>query len=209
MLIEESEKRILIDPGDYSFNKLGAKASDVGPVDVILCTHPHNDHCWVPVIKELLFLNPNAKFLANGEIAAKLKSEGVSVQECSIPATYEIAGFKIETIVAPHEKLPSLWPHVQNNGFFINEQLFHAGDSFTFELPRTPKVLALGLMASWGSLTRSFEIAAKIKPAYFIPIHDGFLQPFYLAGAYEKAPQHFKQFDIQFRPLAPGEVLEI
>ncbi len=209
LLVENNGKRLLIDPGEYSFQHLGVKVSDVGRVDAIIFTHPHNDHCWIPAIKEFLSLNLNLKMLGNSEVAEKLKNENIAVQSCAIPGRYELDGFQIESAIAPHEKLPEFWPRVQNNGFWINGRLFHAGDSFSFELKQTPEILAMPLMASWGSLTKAFEIVERIKPKHLIFIHDAMLQPFYQAAIHEKSAEYFPSISIQFHPLKLGEALEV
>jgi len=204
LLIEEGDTRILIDPGSWTFETGALKVSDIPRVDAVFITHPHADHCFVPAIKEFV-ARDGCKVVCNSDIVEVLKQERIETTQISIPETITISDFTVTSTVGAHEPLPV--PVPLNNGFYINHRLFHPGDCTSFEknILTIPEVLALPILAPWGTLTRAAELAIALKPKHVIPIHDGFVkQSFH--GVLEDI---FSKTEIQFHPLKPGEILEI
>jgi L-ascorbate metabolism protein UlaG (beta-lactamase superfamily) len=211
LLIEENGKRLLIDPGTYTFKEHKIKVEDIGAVDVILITHEHGDHCDIDAIKAFVSLRSEVEILADENVVKKLAAEKITAHVLSEGEQKNIAGFSIEGIRAPHEENAGGITPKKSIGFLINERLIHVGDSFSFSnsLTKAPEILALPLMASWGSFTQSMKIGTSVKPKYVIPIHDGFIKEFFLKRLYEIAEGVYKPLGIEFHPLQPGEVFEI
>ena len=71
-----------------------------------------------------------------------------------------------------HEVIPT-GASPPNRSFTIDGVLTHPGDSY--EPTRSAPVLALPLLAPWGSATASVEFARRLRPRQVIPVHDFYL----------------------------------
>lgn len=67
LLVETKGKRILIDPGEILFEK-SLLSEYWNNIDVLLVTHKHSDHCYVPAILDIVS-NPKTKFYTTSEVA--------------------------------------------------------------------------------------------------------------------------------------------
>lgn len=65
LLIESQNKKILVDPGNLSYED--SFFNDWKDVDLILITHRHNDHCHEEVIKEIV-KNNKIKIYSTSEV---------------------------------------------------------------------------------------------------------------------------------------------
>ncbi len=206
LLIEERDKRLLIDPGTFAFAPLVHREPEaIGPVDAILVTHEHPDHFAPEVIKRICALRP-ATVGSHRRIAELCRGAGISCNTIEANTTRTLSGFEVAAVHAPHEKV--LGPSPENTGFFINRTLFHPGDSFSFELTAAPRVLALPITAPWLTAPWAVEISRRIKPQIVIPIHDGFIKDFFLAVLYKRYAEALAADGIAFRPLGADEWLE-
>jgi L-ascorbate metabolism protein UlaG (beta-lactamase superfamily) len=52
ILIEESGKKLLFDPGAFVFIEGKFKPEEIVPVDVVVVTHSHPDHFFPEALKE-------------------------------------------------------------------------------------------------------------------------------------------------------------
>ena len=205
MLVEDAGKRILIDPGNYTFDEGALDLGKIDSLDLILITHEHLDHAYPPLIKKVLERFPDVKILANLSTKNFLIKEGIN----SFTDSFE----GIALADAPHEVL--LGGRTAENSLlniFGNlpagkAGLTHPGDSLAFE--RTLDVLALPIQAPWGSFVASVEKAAELKPKYVIPIHDWHWKDEAKKKMYETAKNYLKDFSIEFHPLWPGEDLVV
>ncbi len=181
LLIEENGKRLLIDPGSFSFVEKKITPSDIGPVDVIVYTHKHGDHYDPAALKELMGLK-KAVLVTNREIAELLAKDGFTSELMHEGETKTFEGFHIETFSAPHGPIPAEIPH--NLAVMINKTLLHPGDSLEVEgLPDVP-VLALPIAAPWLRAVDSIAFARDVHSKHVIPIHDAIIKDFMLERMY-------------------------
>jgi L-ascorbate metabolism protein UlaG (beta-lactamase superfamily) len=207
LLIEEGNERLIIDPGKYSFAPIAEREpEDVGPVDVMLITHEHQDHFWTEAIKRILEMKV-PRIASHTSIQELLLKENISAEVVPEGEKRTFGAFRIQTVAAPHEALPR--PVPANIGFLINETLFHPGDSLTFSLQEPCPVLALPVVAPWLTAKWAFETAIKLKPKIVIPIHDAAIKDFSLETLYRMFQEGLAQHGIEFHPLAPGETFEV
>src|SRR3989344_7380024 len=205
LLVEEAGKRILIDPGNYTFDEGALDLGKIGNLDLILITHEHLDHAYPPLIKKVLERFPEIKILANGAVRNFLMKEGISAF---------MDNFEGITLAnAPHEIL--LGGRTAENSLlniFGNlpagkAGLTHPGDSLQFD--KSLDVLALPIQAPWGSAVASIEKAALLKPKIVIPIHDWHWKNFARKKMYDMAKNYLAQKGIELRGLEAGEEFEI
>jgi len=57
LVVEEADSKFLLDPGNYS------PVPQMEDIDVVLITHEHDDHCYLPAIQDVLKQNPNAEII--------------------------------------------------------------------------------------------------------------------------------------------------
>jgi len=161
LLVEASGKRILLDPGGFSWADERFDASMVEGVDRILITHEHADHVSVDFVMAALERSNDAIVETTPALQAILGERGI---EAVVEGTPQFA--------APHERIPT-GPGPQNVGFHVEGVLSHPGDSHSFV--ETTPILAMPFAAPWGSLTAGADRTRLVKPRYVIPIHDWFL----------------------------------
>lgn len=207
ILIEEKGKKLLFDPGTFSFIEKKLKPEDIGAVDVIVLTHLHPDHYYPEALKIITALKPT-KIVTHEEIGKLLKEEGLSFEAIKAGETKEIEGFTIQAFEAPHGCLPIEVPH--NLAYLINNKVLHPGDSYDIHGFKSCELLLLPIAGPWATVTNAFDLAKKIKPKVVIPIHDGIIKEFFLEVLYGRLLGNtLKQHGIEFRALKIEEKLEI
>lgn len=207
LLIEDKGKRLLIDPGLFSFIEHKITPADIGPVDTILLTHSHPDHCYPDALKQFVDMRL-PQIITHEEIGMLLSKEGIAYQAIQDGQTLEVVGFSVRALHAPHGELPI---HVPTNfGYIINDTVFHPGDSYDFtHSPRVP-VLALPTFAPWGTLSQAMQLIQRVSPRTVIPIHDGYVKDFMSERIYQMIVQPFcAERDIDFRALQLGQSVEL
>ena len=127
LLVEENGKRILIDPGTFSFIEGKVRPEDFTSIDAILVTHEHGDHMAPDAINTILKNNPDAVAYGYGAVADALRKANVARVETLTEGKTEIAGIAVEVIPARHESIP--FPVPVNAAYIIGEKLLHPGDS--------------------------------------------------------------------------------
>ena len=163
LLVETNGKRILLDPGGFTWDDDRFDPSMVERVDRILITHEHADHVSFDFVRAALERSNGAEVETTPSLQAILAEDGIDSVTTGTPQ-----------FVSPHERIP-LGPGPQNTGFHVEYVLSHPGDSHSFN--ETMPILAMPFAAPWGSLTAGADRARLVKPKYVVPIHDWFLSP--------------------------------
>lgn len=198
LLVEESGKTFLIDPGNYTFDEKALVLNSIANIDYLLITHEHQDHMYLPFIKEILAKFPNVKVISNSSVAEMLLKEDIK----GVTTGDELVKMQI----LPHEKIWFGSP-IPNSIFTIADRLTHPGDCHHFD--KTTEILALPLQAPWGSTTAAVELAEKLKPKVIIPIHDWHWNDQAREAMYKRLADYFASLGIQFIGLKTGEVVEV
>jgi L-ascorbate metabolism protein UlaG (beta-lactamase superfamily) len=205
ILIEENGKKLLFDPGVFTFSE-NFQSKNIGAVDAIVLTHAHQDHTAPDNLKAFLSLGP-ATVIGGPEIVSELTKEGVTVQTIAPGSEQEIAGFTIESFPVTHGPMPV--PPAENFAYFINSRLLHPGDSFvTHGLPQ-PEILALPTQGPWTRLVDVVEFAKTLKPRVALAIHNAAYTPDFGQMMDGYLEQIFRGAGIEFKSLKSGESLEV
>lgn len=194
LLVEEGGKIILIDPGNYTFEETALNINSLGQLDYLLITHEHQDHMYIPAIKEMVSKFPTVQVIGNESVGKILAGEGIKV------STKGDALIQLETI--PHDK-NFMGPEVPNTIFTINGKLTHPGDSHHFK--KTAEILALPVQAPWGSTSNAVELATRLKPKIIIPIHDWHWREKARENMYKRLTAYFEKLGIKFISLQTFE----
>jgi L-ascorbate metabolism protein UlaG (beta-lactamase superfamily) len=123
LIIENNNKRIIIDPGSFVSPKFSVEA--LLPVDAILITHEHQDHADPNLINELI-RDKKIPVIANDSAQAVLGDCITKVVRDN--ETFEIEGFKITARELPHMDMVDGTKGPKNTGFVIDDIFFHPGD---------------------------------------------------------------------------------
>lgn len=169
--------RIAIDP--YSV------ADSVGPVDYILLTHSHYDHCSIKDIARLA--QRGTVVIGPADIQSKVtRVEGVELQLIESGDAFALQGVKVEALPAYtvenefHPKSEGWLGYILK---FEGVIIYHAGDSD--RIPEMQKLTGYGkhgnefvvLLPVSGTYVMTAEIAAEVasllSPEYAIPMHYG------------------------------------
>lgn len=202
LLLEKDGKKLLIDPGTFSFIEGKLKPEDIGPVDAILITHKHQDHFDPDILKQFLDFGPTAIHTI-GDIRTELDKVGISSELLTPGDRSMILGFDVQVANAPHGALPIAVP---DNAAFLIDGLLHPGDSFHPAGITSCDTLALPIAAPWATLVAAIEMVDTLKPKTVIPIHDAIIKDFMLERIYNRMLKPLlEERGIAFRPLDIGE----
>lgn len=169
VLVEAEERgkiRVaLFDPGGWSELPLDT----IDWIDDVFISHIHGDHCDPEKLRQIINKFPDVRITAPREVVAMLRQQGFTYAADVVPEG-------AVAFASPHEE-------VRPFGSVVPEELgvhflgiyTHPGDSHSFS--RTMPVLALPVVAPWGSTRRAVELALELKPKYVLPVHDWFLSP--------------------------------
>jgi len=115
LLVEMDGKRILMDPGMFTWNDERFDLSMVEGIDRILITHEHADHVSVDFVQAVLERSNNAEIETTEALGHILSEHNVDSATSGTPQ-----------FAAPHERIP-MGPGPQNTGFHVEGVLSHWG----------------------------------------------------------------------------------
>ena len=206
IVLEQNGKRLLIDPGIFSFLEEKIKPEDIGPVDTILLTHKHPDHYYPEALKKISALRKTL-IITHAEVGELLDQEGLEWEEIKIGESKESAGFRITALEAPHGHLPIPCPH--HLAYLVNEKILLPGDSYSVVGLDACEILTLPIAGPWSRLSDGIDFAKKLRPRIVIPIHDVIIKDFMLERMYTMCRLALEGEGIDFHPLDLGESCEI
>jgi len=198
LLVKEQNKTLLIDPGIFTYQEKALDLEKIEKLDYLLATHEHSDHLYLPFVKEIVAKFPQIKIITNASLVELLKKEGIE----SSSSGDEIV--KLESV--PHEKLWDTEPP-ENVMVTVFGKLASPGDSHHFET--NAEVLALPLVAPWGSTTEAVNLALKLHPKVIIPIHDWLYKDSIRKNMYQRLKEFFQTKGIDFKAMETGEIVEV
>lgn len=164
LLVTTDDQATLFDPGFHTFIDGPIDLNSIGDVTRVLITHEHADHVNPDFVNWLVDRNRDLVVHSNQAVADLLDGHGIEVS-VEVPD-----GVSAEDVL--HEKLPT-GARPPNRSWTIDGLITHPGDSH--EPTETAPILALPLMAPWGSVTGAVEFARRLQPERVIMIHDFFM----------------------------------
>lgn len=194
LVVSNEAGTTLLDPGFFTFDSGEVDLENIGDIQRVLITHEHPDHVKPEFVRWLVDRGEDVRVFSNEAVAALLQPHGIEVD------TDAPAGVRYEDVL--HEMIPT-GATPPNRCFTIEGVLTHPGDSY--QPSSSAPVLALPLLAPWGSATRSVEFARRLGPRQVVPIHD-----FYLARSGQEWLHSFvgrvlADADIELVPLFWGD----
>ncbi|HUG07323.1 MAG TPA: MBL fold metallo-hydrolase [Acidimicrobiia bacterium] len=164
LLVTTDGEATLFDPGFHTFLEGVIDLESIGDVTRVFVTHEHADHVNPDFVKWLIERKSDLVVYSNQAVADLLDGHGIEV---SVEAP---EGTTVEDVL--HERLPT-GARPPNRSWTIDGVITHPGDSH--EPTITAPIMALPLLAPWGSVTGAVEFARRIQPERVIMIHDFFM----------------------------------
>jgi hypothetical protein len=164
VLVTTDDDATLFDPGFYTFLEGVVDLDSIGDVTRVLITHEHADHVNPDFVKWLIDRRRDLVVYSNQAVAELLDRHDIPVST-DVPS-----GVGVEDVL--HEAVPN-GARPPNRSFTIEGLFTHPGDSR--EPTVTAPLMALPLIAPWGSVTGAVEFARRLAPRQVFMIHDFYL----------------------------------
>lgn len=164
LLVTGDDHATMFDPGFHTYLDGAVDLDSIGDVTRVLVTHEHGDHVHPDFVKWLIDRRRDLVIYSNQAVADLLSGHGIEVS-VEVPD-----GVGIEDVV--HERLPN-GSQPPNRSFTIEGVITHPGDSHQPTV--TASILALPMVAPWGSLTAAVEFARRVRPQQVFMIHDHYM----------------------------------
>lgn len=202
LMLEDSGKRLFIDPGSFT-----TPITDAANAVAIVITHEHADH-WTPEqLKRILDANPDIPIFAPEGVAAAASDFTVTVVHGGETVTVE--PFTLQFFGEKHAVIHSSMPVVDNVGVLVNGTLYYPGDSFTIPEGVDVDVLATPAGAPWLKISETMDFVLAVKPKRSFPTHEMVLARAGKDMANGRIGWATEQGGGEFFPLEPGDSLDI
>ncbi|GAB3399333.1 MBL fold metallo-hydrolase [Flindersiella endophytica] len=165
LLVEESDSRILFDPGCFSEGLEGLEG-----LSGILVTHNHEDHLDPARLRMVLDANPDARVICDKASADVLHECGVTATTAHSGDSFDV-GMAVGVYGREHAVIHPDLPNLPNVGYLLADRFFFAGDALT--VPDSPvEILAVPVSAAWMKVSEVVDWLRTVHPRTAIPVHD-------------------------------------
>ena len=192
LLVTTDDQATLFDPGFHTFQEV--EVDSIPDVTRVLVTHEHGDHVNPDFVRWLIDRKSDLVVHSNQAVADLLDKHDIPV------STDAPSGVGVEDVL--HEQLPN-GARPPNRSFTIEGVFTHPGDSR--EPSVTAPIMALPLIAPWGSVTGAVEFARRVAPKQVIMIHDFYLSESGRARIRQMASGVLAEDDIEMLDLDWGD----
>ena len=171
VLVEVADRRILIDPGNFS-----TAWHELRDLDAILVTHQHPDHVDPEHVGALVASNPQARVYVEPQVLGVVDLPGA--KGIAADASIELGGVSVDAVGGLHAIIHRDIPQIGNVGLVLTADgeptLFHPGDSLA-TVPPGVDVLAVPAYGPWAAMKETIDFARAVGASHGFPIHDGLL----------------------------------
>lgn len=172
LLVEMADRRILIDPGNFS-----DFLAEAHHLDAVVVTHQHPDHLDVDRLDALVAANPRARYFADPQSAPMMRPRCGEVSVLR-PGEFEIGEVRLTAVGDKHAFNHDWAPIVDNSGVVLRADgepsVFHPGDAYDAD-PGEIDLLACPVNAPWTAVRDTLAFVSRVAPRQVVPIHDGLL----------------------------------
>lgn len=198
LVIEKDSKKIVSDPGSYSWGDEAVRGYDFSGVDAVVITHIHPDHFHEEFANHIQQLSPQAVWYGTPEVVEALDTMGIEAKSSS-------SDEDIVFVRSDHADL-SPWFDVQpeHTSFVLFGEIFISGDCQTITDVKDARILAGAINGGpWGAVVGFAKMIESMesRPEIVIPIHDWHWNEQARDGIYAHLPEVMGKFGIRFESL--------
>jgi len=172
VLVEVADRRILIDPGNFS-----TAWHELTDLDAIIVTHQHPDHVDPEKVGAVIRNNPDAALYVEPQVL-KAVDVGERAQGLAADTSIDLGAVTVDAVGGLHAIIHRDIPQIGNVGLVLSAEgeptLFHPGDSLA-TVPQGIDVLAVPAYGPWAAMKETIDFARAVKAAHGFPIHEGLL----------------------------------
>jgi L-ascorbate metabolism protein UlaG (beta-lactamase superfamily) len=166
--IEHDGAVVVIDPGVWSESEVALDG-----VDAVLITHEHQDHVDADRLAEALAKRPQATVFAPPAVVSRFGAQWAGLAtEVEAGQAFQAAGLRVRAYGGWHAVILPELPRVPNNGYLIEEKLYHPGDSFDVPQDAEVETLFVPVAAPWLKLSESLDFVRAVRPSRAFALHD-------------------------------------
>lgn len=205
LLVEKDGKRILVDPGNYSWDSGSVDTSQLDGLDYVCVTHAHPDHIIPTFAEEIKKRSPKAVWFCTPSTARLLESLGISSLQKSNKTI-------IKFIKSEHEDL-YIWNSCEDHtSFLLFGELLVSGDTQHHKSFHGARILAGPINGGpWGAIMGELKLIGSLpeRPEKFIPLHDWHWNEGAKAAFYANLPSTFEKLGVEFISVVDGVPTEV
>lgn len=200
--LDNGDRSLVIDPGVFSL--VDAALDGAGEV---LITHEHPDHVNADAVRAAAQANPRLRIWAPPHLATDLDL-GDQIVAVTPGATFEAAGFRVETFGGQHAVIHPIVPVIQNNCYLVDGAVYHPGDSFIVPTKQV-RLLLLPIHAPWSKTAEVIDFAVSVRAPRAVPIHDGLLNEHGLGFVEAHVTRIGAQHDVEYMHMDTRSTLPL
>jgi L-ascorbate metabolism protein UlaG (beta-lactamase superfamily) len=171
VLVEVSDRRLLLDPGNFS-----DAWHSLTDLDAVIVTHQHPDHLDPEHVPALLAANPQALVYVEPQVVGKVPLAGA--RPLGADSSVELGGVTISAVGGLHAVIHRDIPRIGNVGIVISASggptLFHPGDSLA-EVPQGVDLVAIPAYGPWAAMGETIDFVRAVGAPQGFLIHEGLL----------------------------------
>ena len=205
IIIELDNKKILVDPGVYSWQNETVKSANFSNISAVVITHNHPDHLnndFADAIKEA---SPNATWYGTKQVAEQLVNLNIECHTESQDASVQI-------IASEHADLsPWFDEQPEHTSFLLFSEVLISGDCQTLNDSHGARILAGAINGGpWGAVVGFSKMIESMedRPKIVLPLHDWHWNEEARNAIYSKLPEVMNKFNVDFIPLENGVAKE-
>lgn len=199
LLVENNGVCLVCDPIEVE-QKLPAFTN----VKTVIITHVHGDHFNQAIVDRIRLGNPDVKIFTTEENAANIP-DSTAVTDGDL---VNVDGFDLKFFGRDHAAIIPGQVPCQNIGVVINGTIANPGDSFDLP-PEKIELLCVPVSGPWCKTIESINYLKDVAPKVAIPFHDAILSEFGKGINNNWLKRTAEELGADYRPLSPGESMEI
>jgi L-ascorbate metabolism protein UlaG (beta-lactamase superfamily) len=160
VLVEVADRRILIDPGNFS-----TAWHELTDLDAIIVTHQHPDHVDPEKVGAVIRNNPDAALYVEPQVL-KAVDVGERAQGLAADTSIDLGAVTVDAVGGLHAIIHRDIPQIGNVGLVLSAEgeptLFHPGDSLA-TVPQGIDVLAVPAYGPWAAMKETIDFARAVR----------------------------------------------